>query len=58
MADPTPVADLPQTKKIVVLSLVGVVVVLSIVAALVPETRVYAIATVKALLDFVPMMFK
>jgi hypothetical protein len=58
MADQLPVQDLPKTKKIVVLSTVGVVIVLSGIAVFVPETRTYVTSAVKTLLELVPMMIK
>lgn len=47
-----------SVKGIVVLSIVGVVVILSIVAAFIPESRVYVVDTVKTLLGAISSIVK
>lgn len=54
----SPSTDITGTKKIVVLSFVGVVVVLSLMAAIVPEARTYCTEMVKTILGAIPTAVK
>lgn len=57
MTEPV-VVDITGTKKIVVLSIVGAIIVLAGVAQFIPEVRAYTIDIVKVLIAFIPAFVK
>jgi hypothetical protein len=52
------VTEITGTKKIIVLSLVGLVCILAIIAACIPDAREYAIKVVSAVLSAIPSLIK